>query len=748
MIESISIKGTATFDDTGVNLNNLRKINFVYGANACGKTTISKFLNSPNETEFKNCLVRWQHNTPLKTLVYNKVFRDEHLQQEKIPGVFTLGKATKEEKEAIEKMVGDLELIKSDGVSKKNTLAKLKEEQYEIEENFKEAAWQKLYKKYENDFKDAFYGSLSKERFKDKLICSVSVSSEIKIKEYDNLAKQAQTIFGDAPTRIEPIHNISFERQTQIEQDDIWSKKILGKTDIPIAQLIQNLNMNDWINTGREYLQDNNNICPFCQQETISGDFRKQLDEYFDESFKSDMQQLKNLREEYYRIFNNLISQLESIEAREKGNAHSKLNKEAFSVGIKTVFSQYQTNKERIEDKIKEPSRVINLVSLESGLDGILNLIKTANVEIAKHNDIVQNYNAKKNELIQDIWNFIVAEYRTEINEFIKLRNGKQKGVDALEKNCEKLRIKYRDLDKQIKDANKNVTSVQPTVDQINKLLKAYGFLGFEIVPAIEVKNCYQIKRGDGSIANQTLSEGEITFITFLYFLHLAKGGITQENVTEERILVIDDPISSLDSNVLFIVSSLTKEIIKAIKGGNGTIRQIIILTHNVYFHKETSFIDGRTRSNKDTHYWILCKRNNVSFVQEYMKENPINSSYELLWKEIKERNNSSITVQNTMRRIIEHYFKILGKYGDDDLIEHFPCNEEQIICKALLSWINDGSHGVSDDLFIEISDEDIEKYHSVFENIFKYTGHIEHYNMMMGKVDEDKTAEVLETSL
>ncbi|WP_396159047.1 AAA family ATPase [Flavobacterium sp.] len=43
-----------------------------------------------------------------------------------------------------------------------------------------------------------------------------------------------------------------------------------------------------------------------------------------------------------------------------------------------------------------------------------------------------------------------------------------------------------------------------------------------------------------------------------------------------------------------------------------------------------------------------------------YGINNPIQSSYELLWREIKEwENNSGITIQNTLRRILENYFSI-----------------------------------------------------------------------------------------
>ena len=89
------------------------------------------------------------------------------------------------------------------------------------------------------------------------------------------------------------------------------------------------------------------------------------------------------------------------------------------------------------------------------------------------------------------------------------------------------------------------------------------------------------------------------------------------------------------------------------------------------------------------------------------------------------------------MRRIIENYFKILGKYGDDDLIQKFTTQEEQEICRSLICWINDGSHSISDDLFIELQDESIDKYLKVFKDIFVLTNHEGHYNMMM-KIDND----------
>ena len=256
-------------------------------------------------------------------------------------------------------------------------------------------------------------------------------------------------------------------------------------------------------------------------------------------------------------------------------------------------------------------------------------------------------------------------------------------------------------------------------------------------MPSTIDKNKYQIKREDGSLAKATLSEGEITFITFLYYLQLTKGAIEKESVSDNRILVIDDPISSLDSDILFVVSSLIKNIINEIKDDAGNIKQLIVLTHNVYFHKEVSFMDMRDNGGKHTHYWIVRKNNNVSTFTAYKRNNPIQTSYQLLWQEIQDKEkNSIVTIQNTMRRIIENYFKILGDYNKI-IIGKFDDYEEQMICKSLLSWINDGSHSISDDLYIEIQDNTIDKYLEVFKQIFIKTDHSGHYNMMM-KIDNE----------
>src|ERR1035437_3287242 len=156
MIESILIKNVATFDSTGVRIENLKKVNFIYGTNGCGKTTISNFLHNPTDLKFTDCSTTWKNAIELKTLVYNKEFRERNFGKGKIGGIFTLGEATTEDIRVINEKIETQKLVKAEIIKKRETAVSQTKKQETIENNFKEDCWTKIYKKHEKNFKEAF----------------------------------------------------------------------------------------------------------------------------------------------------------------------------------------------------------------------------------------------------------------------------------------------------------------------------------------------------------------------------------------------------------------------------------------------------------------------------------------------------------------------------------------------------------------------------------------------------------------
>lgn len=731
MIQKILLKKCATYDEEGCEINNLDKINFIYGANGSGKTTLSNYLKNSSDSRYSNCSLKW-HDSEIDIITYNKLFRDENFSTGKLNGIFTLGKATKEEIEIIDNISKDRAKVVEEGKQKKETQQKQKKYAIEVEDSFREILWTKLYKKNEKNFKEALRGFInSKEAFKNKIISEYSQIPKGS-KTLDEIVEKSNTIFSKTlPSKIDEITLLNIDKLLEIEKDKIWSKVVIGNSDVDLSKLIHKLKIDDWVNEGRNYIHEK--TCPFCQEKTMTVNFIEQLNSYFDLEYLSELETIKNLKDLYFQNSRNISHMLEQIEINQKSIQNSKLDIDTFISLVKTLNQQLINNQIKIDTKLKEPSRRVEIDGTFGQFELINKLISSYNQEIKKHNSLVFNFQQEKDDLIKDVWEYLVEEYRLEIEDYIKKIGGLNKGIALLEKQVNDKRELFVKLDDEIKLLSQNVTDIQPTIDEINKLLSYYGFHNFKIEKSSE-KGFYQIQREDGSFALHTLSEGEVTFITFLYYLQLAKGSINKESITNDRILVIDDPISSLDSNILFIVSTLVKNIIEDIKANKGCARQLILLTHNVYFHKEVSFIDSRQRESKEAHYWILRKNGLNSNIQCFGTKNPIQSSYSLLWEEFKNDSiTSTLTIQNIMRRIIENYFKLLGKYGDDKLINKFENNLEREICKSLISWINDGSHSIHDDLFIEIPTLTIATYRKVFKDIFEKTKHISHYNMMMG---------------
>ena len=73
---------------------------------------------------------------------------------------------------------------------------------------------------------------------------------------------------------------------------------------------------------------------------------------------------------------------------------------------------------------------------------------------------------------------------------------------------------------------------------------------------------------------------------------------------------------------------------------------------------------------------------------------------------------------------------------GDEDILSKLTCPNEQLICKSLICQVNDGSHCIPDNLFIDGQFASIDEYNKIFKAVFDKTGHISHYNMMMKETD------------
>lgn len=138
-----------------------------------------------------------------------------------------------------------------------------------------------------------------------------------------------------------------------------------------------------------------------------------------------------------------------------------------------------------------------------------------------------------------------------------------------------------------ISSFRKNVVNTSATVEGINTILADTGFQRFYSLEKENTPNVYEVIRTNNGLVAENLSEGERNFIAFLYFHQLVLGSPEADAVVKDKIVVIDNPVSSMYSSTLFVVGTLLRDMIAICNPDYTTkehskdhIKQIFILTH------------------------------------------------------------------------------------------------------------------------------------------------------------------------
>lgn len=441
------------------------------------------------------------------------------------------------------------------------------------------------------------------------------------------------------------------------------------------------------------------------------------MERYFGDEFANDKSLIEDLINQHKTQYGVILTSLESISEEQK-----TFFEDDFEQSVGTLRRKFEDNHRRLKQKVEKPSQPIIPHDVQ-------NLWGKVEQEILKYNTRIDNLNSERQTLIAKVWRFILEEIKDPLKGYKKEASKLNKAINSLNDQIEAKQKSLDELDSKIIKLEKDTVSVRPTVEAINKTLNDYGFSGFRLEIDGDKEDKYRLIR-NGAIDDEihrTLSEGEKIFITFLYFYHLIKGSPTSSGTTTDRIVVFDDPVSSLDSNVLFVVSTLVREIIEKVREEDSKFKQVFVLTHNVYFHKEISY-----QPKGKYKFLVIREPDRETEICDYKGKNPINSIYESLWLEVK---NGGVSLPNSMRRILEYFFKFLGDTKLNELPKKFEGSDKTLV-NALLSWVHAGSHSSIEDIDFAFDDYGDKKQEKVFKAIFEETGYIDHYNMMMGKGD------------
>lgn len=743
MLTSITVAGEATFPADGVELGDLKMVNYLFGHNGCGKTTISRAIHDSDARHGYS--LSWKNARPMATLVYNRDFAEDNF-GEQLKGIFTLGEDATKSAEKIERLQGEIGKLdrEIDGLKRNlegdDGLSGRRKELQDAKAQLEEACWASQ-QRHKGSFEEAMAGHRqSKTAFCTKVL-EEAANNASDLLGLDTLTAHAETTFRTDAAQQTPIAPIDFAGFEQMETSPILDRKIVGRDDVIVAKLIEQLGNSDWVKEGVDYLDPADGLCPFCQQ-PAPAELRANLDAFFDRQYEEDIAEITALAGRYASAVETVEQRVQSLLA----TPSRFIDADALTERLERLKRTFDLNLERLEAKRRNPSEAVHLEPSNEAANAMAGQVAQANDAIRTHNELVRDLTSARATLKSQVWRFIVDERKTDLATYDTTTETVSKAIDGLEQGIAAKRKRRAELDTQLKELEAAVTSVKPTVDAINAILASFGFTSFKLSVAGDRGDMYRIVRPDGSDARSTLSEGERSFVTFLYFYHMLAGSTSGTGTTEEKVVVFDDPVSSLDADVLFVVSSLIRRVVEQACNGEGSAKQVFVLTHNIYFHKEVSFDSNRpaTGCRREKSFWVVRKRDGASSVQRY-EFNPVKTSYEMLWEEMRDNERANLTIQNTMRRIIENYLVVLGGLRPDDIVAKFEGREAQI-CRSLFSWTHDGSHTAHDEIYLAADDNAVQQYLGVFERIFIKTGHQAHYNMMM-QIEKDGSFAVGDTA-
>ena len=235
--------------------------------------------------------------------------------------------------------------------------------------------------------------------------------------------------------------------------------------------------------------------------------------------------------------------------------------------------------------------------------------------------------------------------------------------------------------------------------------------------------------------------------------------------MVRDRIVVIDDQVSSMDSSTLFVVGALIRDMIAICNPDYVTnghpkdyIKQLFILTHNAFFHQEVTY--NQTQHYRFVSFFEIVKIDNSSDVIPCVQKNretpsimenrnPIQNSYAALWDTHKEVSSLN-TLVNVIRQILDYYFLQLCGYSDVDIkdiilkqhrkdfVKKLPDGTEDYsdlhMSSSLLQYLCTSNDRISDGLNFIHASIDTDSCRKIFESIFRHMGQGQHFDMTMNR--------------
>lgn len=730
MIKKITILGPACYKQTAT-LETDKNINLIYGLNGSGKSTLSEYLRNFRDPIYSSCNIEPPLDLEMEEiLVYNeKYVREVFYSSETQRGIFSLSKENSDARKRIDSANIELRDLSSQ-ISKQIELRQnLSKDLDTIRESYYSRFWQ-IKKQYTGGDRVLEYCleglKGSKEALAAYLIKLPLPSTPINY-TINDLRDEIQRLNEFRGSHIATIPTIEF-KANEIELDPIFRDVITGNKDSRVAKLINELQNSDWVKIGMSF--DTNGVCPFCQR-PYSEDILSLLKEYFNEDYERALAYIETKGVAYSSAIKEIatidFSQIEIV----------KHLAQPYEEALKAYLEILNSNLSKIRDKYRHPSSIIELNDSSLKLDIVNGIIAQANM-------IIENFNKRLSKISQELsliktkfWDLQRVEYSQSVIDFVEQQTTIEQKIKEVMASEKEYRDKMGAVNLLIEEEQKKIINIDDAIIHINSMLIDMGITDFKIVKCNHEEGLYRIVReNENKSIFTTLSEGERTIISILYFIETCQGLLDKSSTNKKRIIVIDDPVSSLSNIYVFNIGRLLRNLfypeLKVDKENQQIIvtprfEQVFILTHSLYFFYEmTEIVEDRRHA---TQALFRVSKNEEGSKIEVMHYEHIQSDYHAYWMAIRDPKANPALIANCMRNIIEYFFNFVEKRDLNNVFNLGIFKNPKY--QAFYRYINRESHSLGQNIY-DFKEFDYEIFMDALKKVFETMGYEKHYKKMM----------------
>ncbi|GAA6999929.1 AAA family ATPase [Helicobacter pylori] len=519
---------------------------------------------------------------------------------------------------------------------------------------------------------------------------------------------------------------------------------------------------------GREFIEKGielqkkmpDNACPFCTQE-ITNNIIQVYTSYFNkriEQFNQDSLEVSGTLKKILEQWNikEILQSFERFEPFMKKD--SSTNKES----LKNALEQIKVLLEKLQKEVDKKWGVKNKEKFQETDKKLLENYEKFQKCVDETRNILKQKKEQKEKLEKlktELKEARIKKAKHDSYDWQKSKEEAKRKLSILNRGHKRLNRLLEKIDKKLKEL---YDQKRPDIEIINNYLKALN------LPKYSLDKDYRIVLNSDALENSEakiiLSDGEKTTLAFAYFLARLKLFYKKEDL-KNLVVVIDDPISSLDEqriyNTTCLVAKINQELVGEKLSNEENKAQVFVLTHNHTFMARLINMIG-----KHARYFQLERhQGQLKIVCKDKANGYFDTFYLLLFKEIYEFAkretvqddfNEAINYGNKVRILLESFLKInfidsflgenktfkednikkLIETADNQVIlsfsnlpfsknEHSIIEDKDALTKKFLSIIKGlhlESHGSVMDFFspYKISLEDVQRFAKIAINAMK----------------------------